>query len=168
MLARPVDLGEVTYTFAGLRPLVRDQAVGGDTAKLTREHRISRVAPGVLAIAGGKWTTYRVMARDLVDTTLAETGLRGGPCRTHAIPLVDPRDAEVASLIADDPVLGQPLVGAPGFVQAHVVQAVLDEGACTVADVVDRRLRLRLHLDEVSDETVAQVEAVMAGTLADR
>ena len=163
-----VTAADVTYAFAGLRPLVRDQAVGGDTAKVTREHRIARVAPGVLAIVGGKWTTYRVMARDLVDTILVDAGEAPRPCRTDAIPLVDARDAEVATLIDDDPRLGEPLTGTPGYTRADVVQACVHEGAITVDDVVDRRLRLRLHLDDVPDATLDDVEAVMTAVRTPR
>lgn len=157
-----VGVDDVTWSFAGLRPLVRDQSVGGDTAKLTREHRIARIAPGVLSIVGGKWTTYRVMARDLVDTVLQESTMPRIPCRTQSLPLVDSRQDDIADLIATDPTLVAPLVGAPTYRRADVVQAVLYEGACTIDDVIDRRLRLRLHLDAVSDETIADIAVVMS------
>jgi glycerol-3-phosphate dehydrogenase len=162
-----VTAADVTYAFAGLRPLVRDQAVGGDTAKVTREHRISRVAPRVFAIVGGKWTTYRVMARDLVDTILLDTQIAPRPCRTDSIPLVDNRAVEVATLMAADPSLAEQLVGAPGYSRADVVQACIHEGAITVDDVVDRRLRLRLHLDVVPNTTIADVESIITSSLSD-
>lgn len=164
ILAEPVMADDVTWSFAGLRPLVRDQSVGGDTAKVTREHRIARVAPRVLSIVGGKWTTYRVMARDLVDTVLTECGRPPLPCRTDEIPLVASRDEEVRSLVAGEPALGERLADAPGFIRADVVHACLMEGAVTVDDVVLRRLRLPLHLDRVSDVTLADVAATMAVT----
>jgi glycerol-3-phosphate dehydrogenase len=188
-LSRPVGVDEVTYAFAGLRPLVRDQAVGGNTAKVTREHRIARVAPGVLAIVGGKWTTYRVMARDLVDTVLAESGLSPRECTTQSIPLVgssveppheaiDPlpsnvpesavlaerygsRATEVLAIIAAEPDLGLPLTDAPGYVRAEVVHACRNEGACRIEDVLERRLRLGLNLDQVSDACIRDVSEVM-------
>ena len=154
----------MTWSFAGLRPLVRDQSVGGDTAKVTREHRIARVAPRVLSIVGGKWTTYRIMARDLVDTVLDECGRSPVPCRTDTIPLVATRPAEIDALIAADPGLAEPLVDAPGYRRADVVQACLDEGAVTVDDVVLRRLRLPLHLDAVTDRTLDDVERTMGAS----
>ena len=161
VLARPIARDEVTYVFAGLRPLVRDEAMAGDTAKVTREHRIVRVAPRVLSIVGGKWTTYRIMARDLVDTLLRESDLPELPCRTDGIPLVAGRDDELSALLAEDPGLGEPLTGAPGYRRVDVAQAVLHEGAATVDDVVLRRLRLPLHLDRVSEETRAAVADTM-------
>ena len=168
VLAEPVTPDSVTWSFAGLRPLVRDQSVGGDTAKVTREHRIARVAPRVLSIVGGKWTTYRVMARDLVDTVLEECDRPSLPCVTDTIPLVATRATEIDALIAADPGLAEPLQDAPGYRRADVVQACLEEGAVTVDDVVLRRLRLPLHLDAVTDRTLADVERTMgtSNTLA--
>ncbi len=54
--------------FAGLRPLVG--APGGDTARVSREHTIHREASGLVRVSGGKYTTYRLMARDAVDYVL--------------------------------------------------------------------------------------------------
>ena len=166
VLARPVGRQEVTWTFAGLRPLAPATSVGGDTARLTREHRIVRVAQGVLSIVGGKWTTYRVMASDLVDEILADAGAPATPCVTADLPLIHSHDAEVAGLIDDDPRLGEPLVGAPAFRRADVVQACLYEGACTLDDVVLRRLRLPLHVDRVDERTLAEIEEIRSWALA--
>jgi glycerol-3-phosphate dehydrogenase len=165
VLAEPISPRQVTYAFAGLRPLVRDQAVGGDTAKVTREHRIARVSPGVLAIVGGKWTTYRLMARDLVDTVLVESGLAARPCPTPHLRLVDAAAAEVRALVAADPDLSRPLVDAPGFRHADVVQACVNEGALRLPDVVDRRLRLGLAVDAVTEPAVRDVASVMGRVL---
>jgi glycerol-3-phosphate dehydrogenase len=168
VVSRPVTVDDVTFTFAGLRPLVRDQSVGGNTAKVTREHRIVTVAPGVLAIVGGKWTTYRVMARDLVDTVLAESGRQPRPCRTHVLPLVGSAgetEAGVAALAAEDPSLAQPLADAAGYTRAQVAYACTDEGAARLSDVIDRRLRLGMNLDAVPESTVRAVAEVMAPVL---
>lgn len=184
ILVQPVRRDEVTYAFAGLRPLVRDQTMGGDTAKASREHSVARLAPGVLAVVGGKWTTYRVMARDVVDTALAELGEDPRACRTASIPLVgsdgveEPADGlrgrlmrrygsvagEVLSLIDADPSLGQPLPGAPQFCRAEVVHACLNEGAVTLEDIVERRLRFGLHLDAVPADLLDEVAQLLHRT----
>jgi len=161
ILVRSINPQDVTYTFAGLRPLVRDQAVGGDTAKLTREHRIVRIAPHVFSIVGGKWTTYRVMARDMVDTVLRDAGFPWIPCTTDTIPLLTERDSEIQALIARVPSLAQAIVDAPGFTQADVMHAADFEGAITLDDVVDRRLRLPRRLDRVSNEARQDIAAVL-------
>ncbi|CAN5590391.1 glycerol-3-phosphate dehydrogenase [soil metagenome] len=67
---------DVVGTFAGLRPLIAPS--GGSTVKASREHRVTTEANGVVRIGGGKYTTYRVMARDVIDAALgpAEAGRR--------------------------------------------------------------------------------------------
>jgi glycerol-3-phosphate dehydrogenase len=193
VVKEPISADDVTYTFAGLRPLVRDQAVGGNTAKVTREHRIVRVAPGVLAIIGGKWTTYRIMARDMVDTVLSEAGSPVRECITATIPLVGssaiPVDdstpapglstadretlerrygtcvGELLAIMTADPGMVDELPHAPGYVKAEVVHACQSEGASLLEDVLDRRLHVGLNLDDVTVELIATVAEVMGQTL---
>jgi len=85
VLRDPLGAGDIEGVFAGLRPLVA--AGGADTAKLSREHTIEVSRPGVSAIAGGKFTTYRVMARDLIDAAARDLG-DIAPSRTSRVPLV--------------------------------------------------------------------------------
>src|SRR4051794_21789079 len=68
LLARPLTRADVHGTTAGLRPLVAD-AQAGDTTRISRKHVVESPLPGLTTIAGGKYTTYRVMAADLVDAT---------------------------------------------------------------------------------------------------
>jgi glycerol-3-phosphate dehydrogenase len=88
MLRDPLDAGDIEGVFAGLRPLVA--AGSGDTTRLSREHAVDSSRPGVTAIAGGKFTTYRVMARDLIDAAVRDLAARDAirPSRTHEVPLV--------------------------------------------------------------------------------
>jgi glycerol-3-phosphate dehydrogenase len=85
MLADPIGAGDIEGVFAGLRPLVA--AGGGDTTKLSREHTVDTSRPGVSVIAGGKFTTYRVMARDLIDAAARDLG-EVPPSRSHEVPLL--------------------------------------------------------------------------------
>ena len=78
-LDAPLGAGDVCGRYAGLRPLA---AGDGDTADLSRRHLIVDDPSGALAIVGGKLTTYRRMAQDVVDR------LTDRPCRTHRLPLV--------------------------------------------------------------------------------
>lgn len=64
---------DVRGVYAGLRPLLSG-AADASTAKLSREHAVMTVAPGAVVVAGGKYTTYRVMAADAVDAAIAEMG----------------------------------------------------------------------------------------------
>jgi glycerol-3-phosphate dehydrogenase len=66
--------GDIVGTYAGMRPLVGDP--GGSTVKASREHRVAADASGLVRISGGKYTTYRVMAKDVVDASLGRTEAR--------------------------------------------------------------------------------------------
>jgi len=89
-----VDLtrGDIVGTYAGMRPLVGDP--GGSTVKASREHRVAADASGLVRISGGKYTTYRVMARDVVDASLGRTEARRRRSQTGDLSLVGaaPRD----------------------------------------------------------------------------
>ncbi|OMH23091.1 glycerol-3-phosphate dehydrogenase [Tersicoccus phoenicis] len=65
VLVRPLTREDVEGVYAGLRPLLAGES--DSTAKLSREHVVAHPVPGLVVIAGGKWTTYRVMAKDAVD-----------------------------------------------------------------------------------------------------
>ncbi len=88
VLRDPLTEADIEGVFAGLRPLVA-AAGAADTTKLSREHTISSPAPGLSVIGGGKYTTYRVMARDLIDAAAADLrGINVPPSRTHDLPLL--------------------------------------------------------------------------------
>src|SRR4051812_25453391 len=65
VLAQPLTPEDVEGVYAGLRPLLAGESES--TSQLSREHTVAAPVPGVVAVAGGKYTTYRVMARDAVD-----------------------------------------------------------------------------------------------------
>jgi glycerol-3-phosphate dehydrogenase len=86
VLERPLHEQDVVGVYAGLRPLIaREEA---DTTQLSREHVVRRPAPGLVTIAGGKYTTYRVMARDAVDAAGEVLGEAIDPSRTDQVPLL--------------------------------------------------------------------------------
>ena len=65
VLETPLTRDDVEGVFAGLRPLLAGESE--DTSALSREHVVFNVVPGLTAVAGGKWTTYRVMGKDAID-----------------------------------------------------------------------------------------------------
>ena len=77
---------DIDGVYAGLRPLLAGES--DETSKLSREHAVARVAPGLVAIAGGKYTTYRVMAEDAVDLAAEDIPARMAPSITEKVPLV--------------------------------------------------------------------------------
>jgi glycerol-3-phosphate dehydrogenase len=168
-LLRPVRPRDVLGVFAGLRPLVTAPGAA-DTTRLSRAHRIFQPLPGLTAIAGGKYTTYRVMARDAVDAALHELGGGYPASPTARLPLVGAEDAfaapveglgvarldrlvarhgacagEVLGLAAADPALLAPIPGAEAYLLAEAVHACTHQGARSVEDVLARRLRASIE-----------------------
>ena len=81
---------DVVGTYAGLRPLIAPS--GGSTVKASREHRVTVEPNGVVRIGGGKYTTYRVMARDVVDAALGREVAARRPSATTGHRLVGAAD----------------------------------------------------------------------------
>ena len=86
VLRTPLGRDDVEGVYAGLRPLLSGESE--ETSKLSREHTVAHPVPGLVLIAGGKYTTYRVMAKDAVDAVAH--GLGGGVPEsvTDRLPLV--------------------------------------------------------------------------------
>lgn len=88
VLAEPLTRDDIIGTWAGLRPLLQPGTKEGtSSAKVSREHTTASPVPGLTVIAGGKLTTYRVMAKDAVDFALGERA-KDLPSITDQIPLV--------------------------------------------------------------------------------
>ena len=92
VLADPLTKDDIEGVYAGLRPLL--SGTSDQTAKLSREHLVGTPVPGLTVVAGGKYTTYRVMAKDAVDEAVLGLG-----------------DTDVPPSVTQD----VPLIGADGF-----------------------------------------------------
>ncbi|MBF6175896.1 glycerol-3-phosphate dehydrogenase/oxidase [Nocardia blacklockiae] len=86
LLREPISEDDIVGTYAGLRPLL--SGASNDTAKLSREHAVAEPVPGLFVIAGGKYTTYRVMAADVVDAAVAGFGQAVAPSVTENLPIL--------------------------------------------------------------------------------
>ncbi|TDW18190.1 glycerol-3-phosphate dehydrogenase [Kribbella kalugense] len=162
---QPVTRADLLGTYAGLRPLLDTGHHKGEdkTADISRRHAVITSPDGVLTIVGGKLTTYRRMAQDVLDKALEQSSLDvRRPCQTHRIPLVGAADrvrlaavkaparfvqrygVEAPQVIAGPPELREPI--APGLrtTYAELWFAVRHEGALTEDDVLDRRTRIGL------------------------
>lgn len=180
---------EVTGSWAGLRPLLRSTTTA--TYHSSREHAIWEPGPGVLAIAGGKLTTYRVMARQCVDAAVRI--LR----RDHGLEIRPPADTAARPLPGGEPGwdrppgaalppgvqehlirrygaetgwiadLGdhEPLIASLPHIEGEVRHAVRRELALTVADVLLRRTHLASRELRASVEAAPRVAAIMAEEL---
>lgn len=176
-LARAPTRGDVTSAWVGLRPLVRPSGdAGGDTKSLSREHTVTLSGTGLVSVTGGKWTTYRSMAEDVLERCFDAGLLERRPAgATVSLPLAGAGHAAAASL-ADAP--GAHLYGSDaaaldalpgsdrtigdGLTEAMVRFAARHEWARTVEDVLARRSRL-LFLDAAAAADAAPEVARLLG-----
>lgn len=87
VITTPLTRADVEGVYAGLRPLLRDET-NEVTSKLSREHVVAHAVPGLVVVAGGKLTTYRVMARDVVDAVAHGLARKVPDSCTEQVPLV--------------------------------------------------------------------------------
>ncbi len=87
VLTPQLKIDEIIGVYAGLRPLVANNK-GSVTTKLSREHTVDRPAPGFVSIAGGKYTTYRIMGRDVIDLAVNELRKLSPESVTEKLPLI--------------------------------------------------------------------------------
>jgi glycerol-3-phosphate dehydrogenase len=173
-LSRAPGVSDIRSIWVGLRPLVRppgDDA--GSTQSLSREHTVLVSKSGFVTVTGGKWTTYRAMAEDVIERCFdggllalrpdSHTGslrLIGAQSSSHK--LSDPPGPHLygteAAFVQDLPGADLPLGG--GLTEAMVRFAVRYEYARTVEDVLARRARL-LFLDAALARTLAPRVAAM-------
>ncbi|RRJ94675.1 glycerol-3-phosphate dehydrogenase/oxidase [Opitutaceae bacterium TAV4] len=174
----PTD-SDVLSIYAGLRPLVK-AGDGKDTAALSRDHTIIVSESGLITITGGKWTTYRKMAEDVIDHAETVAGIDDRRCRTvdlqihgwtHATikePNLAPygSDAQrISRLIQTDPDLAEKLHPALPCQRGEVIWHIREEMARTVEDVLARRTRALLLNAKASIEAAPVVAALLAKEL---
>jgi glycerol-3-phosphate dehydrogenase len=181
-LARAPQRADVRSVWVGLRPLVRASAMEADnTQALSREHTVAIGRSGLVTVTGGKWTTYRAMAEDVLDRCFDRQLLpRRGGTSTEQLPLVGAQEGSAGTPLTEPP--GEHLYGSEattlhrlrgaarwlwrdgdgGLSEAMVRFAVRHEFARTVEDVLARRSRL-LFLDAKAAASIAtDVAALMA------
>ena len=89
VLADKLTRDDIIGTWAGLRPLLQPGTLDDSkSAKVSREHTVTEAAPGLVVVAGGKLTTYRVMAADAVDFALGKKAAKDQPSITDRTPLL--------------------------------------------------------------------------------
>jgi glycerol-3-phosphate dehydrogenase len=181
---------DVLAGFGGLRPLVKK--AGSKTKDLVRDHEVEvNRQSGLISILGGKWTTYRLMAKDTVDTAASMLGSHA-PCITHQITLkggegyqhLEPailvdqfgfsgkiihhligkygdKTAMIIALAEKDPSLGHAILPALPYTYAELQYVITHEMACTVKDVIGRRWGVQLFNWEHALALIEPVGAYM-------
>lgn len=170
---------DVLSTFAGIRPLVGDPDDRGSAA-ISRDHTVHISESCLVTIAGGKWTTYRKMAEDVIDQASILARLPERPSVTRELRLhgydvasedqgglsVYGADAvELGDLLRADATLERRLHPALPLLAGQVLWAMRREMARTVEDVLARRTRCLLLDARSSREVAPQVAELMAEEL---
>lgn len=167
-LSRAPGPADIKSIWVGLRPLVKPSQDDGDsTQALSREHTVLVSKSGLVTVTGGKWTTYRAMAEDVLDSCFDAELLAKRPGGvTASLQLVGAQpsvhkisDAPGLHLYGSEAAAVQALPGAErmlggGLTEAMVRFAARHEYARTVEDVLARRSRL-LFLDAALARTLA-------------
>ncbi len=178
-LKKTISRRDVRSVFTGIRPLV-SESDKTETAAISRKHRIIVSRSGLVTITGGKWTTYRKMAEDVVNRALEVSGLVERPCRTYRLQLHGGNLRKDSSWKwenygADAPLLDELVNGNPEWDMlihprlpiraAEVIWAVRYEMARTVEDVLSRRTRALLLDASASIEAAPDVARLMVREL---
>ncbi len=174
----PTD-DDVLSVFAGLRPLVK-AGEGSDTAALSRDHSIIISNSGLITLTGGKWTTYRKMAEDVIDQAETVGNLPHKCCQTEEMQIHGWTQAEASSpnlapygadalqiqeLIAASPEFADRLHPELPYQKAEVVWHAREEMARTVEDVLARRTRALLLNARASIDAAPAVALILAEEL---
>ncbi|WP_193103677.1 glycerol-3-phosphate dehydrogenase/oxidase [Brachybacterium sp. FME24] len=108
VLADDLTREDIIGVYSGLRPLLqpvkKGGGSGGKSTKVSREHTVMQIEPGLSAIAGGKYTTYRVMAEDVVDFAI-KGSQPGRPSLTRSVPVIGAQGHE--ALVRDKHTIAQ-------------------------------------------------------------
>jgi len=170
---------DVLSVFAGLRPLAapKSSADEAKTKEISRSHKIVVAESGLITITGGKWTTYRDMAEDVINKAIKEIGLTELECKTKDLHIhgykenVDRSNfnyvygSDIEKIIAlqnESAEWKEKLHPDYDYTGAEVIWAVREEMALTVEDVLARRLRA-LFLDaRAAIDMAPKVAQIMA------
>jgi glycerol-3-phosphate dehydrogenase len=170
---------DVLSVYAGLRPLVRSGKTQ-KTATLSRDHQILVSASGLITITGGKWTTYRKMAEDVVNQAEGVGNLKQPSCQTQTLKIngwtqeaisesnlsiYGSDAAKIRNLVDRNPDLGKLLHPQLEFQQAEVIWQIRHEMARQVEDVLARRTRSLFLNAKASIECAPIVAQLMAQEL---
>lgn len=153
-LTKDPKVNDVRSMFAGLRPLVKGKTK--KTAAISRDHFITESGSGLITITGGKWTTYRKMAEDVVNIAIKKLSLTVSPCITKELKLAGHNKpasiADIASINDHE-------------LKTIVKKSVHEEMCMTTEDFLSRRTRQLLLNATIAKEKAPLVATLMAEEL---
>lgn len=177
-LEKKVKRSDVLSVFAGLRPLAAPRDEEAKTREISRNHKIIVSDSKLITVIGGKWTTYRKMAQDMIDRAVAE-GLLGpsksstktfrisqkGHAEQKAFGLYGDYSAALVEMVEKKPELSGRIHADLPYTWAEVEWVCRNEMVVHLEDVLARRLRALVLNARASDEVAGEVAERMAGIL---
>jgi glycerol-3-phosphate dehydrogenase len=155
---------DVVSAWAGIRPLAH--ATSSNPGAISREHSITTDATGVINVTGGKLTTYRAMAADIVDRAQQALGQRALRAPTDSVELPGAnRESEIAVLQTSDRRLADPLVEGLPYTGAYLVYAVKSEMAQTLSDLLIRRTHIAFETRDHGISTASHAADIVGPLL---
>ncbi|HMH85979.1 MAG TPA: glycerol-3-phosphate dehydrogenase/oxidase [Gemmatimonadaceae bacterium] len=155
---------DVVSAWAGIRPLASGQ--GANPSAVSREHSIVTDGSGVINVTGGKLTTYRSMAAEIVDRVQEALGRERSEAPTDSVELPGAdRPKEIARLQHEDTSLAKPLVEGLVYTGAHLVYGVSGEMAQTLSDLLIRRTHLAFETRDHGKSVAPRVADIVAPLL---
>lgn len=173
VLTRPPTRTDIRSAFAGLRPLIHpDNTDANNTAALSREHAVLVSPSGLITLTGGKWTTYRLMAEQVIDRAIEVAGLPEVPCPTETLQLHGYTTApasigygtdalQLATLPGHDALLHPNLP----YTEAMIRFAIRHEAARTIEDILARRTRALFHDAAAAEATIERIAGIVVEEL---
>ena len=159
-LSKAPTRDDILSAFVGIRPLVKSAGIN-NTAALSREHTIEIDSSNLLTITGGKWTTYRKMAEDTINKSIEIADLPKNKCMTKTLK-IDNETVE-RKINSSDKKLHRHF----SYTKSDVINAVRNEMAQTIEDVLARRTRV-LFLDAKAAIEIAPTVAEVMANLLDK
>ncbi len=174
--SQPISMRDVKSVYVGLRPLVKKKGAGQNTSMISRDHTILVSASGLITITGGKWTTYRRMAADVLNHAIQMGKLPKKQAVTATLPigkwgwpidftthwhLYGTNARLIQELMKENKEWSYHLHPLYPYTQAEVIWFVRNEMAQTVEDVLARRIRLLLLDAKAAVEAAPLVAALM-------
>ncbi len=178
-LVRPPLRSDILSVFAGLRPLAANSSDPSATKEVSRRHKIILSSSGLLSIVGGKWTTYRMMAKETLDKAIKAGFLLERKCVTSDFKLGSKSEVdsgsrlhiygshavEIEKMIEDNPALGVPIDNRLPFTRAELTWICRNEMAVTLEDLLARRTRALILNARASADICSEAAALMAEEL---
>ena len=174
-LKKDPSYDDVRSVFAGLRPLVKSNTK--ITSAISRDHHISISDSELISITGGKWTTYRKMAEDVMEIAIHKAGMSEKECVTKNLHIHGYKENNdytkplyyygtdeeaIKDLIKKDNSLSELIHPSLPYIKAEIVWAVQNEMCMTLEDALARRTRALLLDAKAAMESASVVAMIMS------